>query len=59
MRNGMDIMNKCKKCGHSLPCPEHTVMIDEKTGSILFPKEGLDEGTKRKVREIRDALKDI
>ena len=52
-------MTKCKKCGHSLPCPEHTVMIDERTGSILFPKEELDEDTKQKVREIRDALKDI
>jgi len=52
-------MKKCKKCGHSLPCPEHTILIDERTGSILFPKEEPDEDTKQKVREIRDALKDI
>lgn len=45
------------KCGHPLPCPWHTVIIDQETGSISYPSEQDDE-TKKKIRDIRDVLKD-
>lgn len=46
------------KCGYPLPCPWHTVIVDQKTDSILYPSEQSEE-TKKKVRDIKDALKDI
>ena len=48
-------MDGCKKCGGPYPCPKHTIIIDEKTGSITFPDDATEE-QKQHARDIRDAL---
>ena len=46
---------KCKKCGGEYPCPKHTVIIDQKTGTIQFP-DGLSENQKQRMRDLRDVF---
>lgn len=46
---------KCKKCGGKYPCSEHTLIIDQKTGTIRFP-DGLSEKQKQRMRDLRDVF---
>lgn len=49
---------KCRKCGGNYPCPEHTAIIDQKTGDIRFPYD-ITEKQKQRIRNIRDTLKEL
>ena len=50
-----DDLKRCSKCGGSFPCPEHTVIVDQKTGTILYPDDkDTDNDVKQKIRDIRD-----
>ena len=51
-----DRHNPKLKCGHPMPCPYHTVIID---GDNIFYPEEKDEKTKQHVRDIAEALKDL
>jgi hypothetical protein len=51
------------KCGHPLPCPWHTVVIDTAGPRVHIPETaGLTQPQRRKIRElavqISDALED-
>lgn len=47
------------KCGFPLPCPWHTVIIEK--GVVTNPEilNKMDKGTREKVNDIADVLKDL
>ena len=46
------------ECGYPMPCPYHTVIVEQKTGKITYPTEDIDEKTKEKIKDIANVLKE-